>query len=818
MRRPGLFLLAALVILLLTSLLLNSLQPRTARLETMERGLESFESAQHLLRRDVISVRAGLLQSFDPLVRDVAALDAALARLAGSAGSQSNDPLVARLRASAARQAALTETLKSNSALLQNSLAYFSTLSAKADRPAGPNVEEARLSGAMLRLTLNTSPDTQALVDRRIRDLAARPAVSAAEREARAVLLSHARLLRRLLPQTDQDLARLLAEDDTAARAELRARIAQERGEAERTAQRYRFALYAAALILTLVIADLAFKLATHLAGLRRRSAFEHDVVAMSAEIIAARPHEAKGRIDAGLAKLAAHVEGDAAFLFGEGVYGCARIWPILPQSQRGDWATPAKALAEAAQASHDGVFDGYADWPWREHAEHPIRRAHVVAMVVSNERGERCVLGFARFRGEVQVQPADRGVMRLALDVLSGAIRRARVEQQRVALETRLQHAGRMEAIGGFASGIAHNFNNILSAIGGYAEMAAATSASPRSRTRYAREITGAVARGRRLVDQILAYGGRSSSPPQRVDLSGLLAESVALLRAAHGRTARFITESDDEDHSVCGDPERLQQIIMNLATNAVQAMGPGGAVRLALCRRVNRAPVELSSGVLMAGDYVVLRVADQGAGMSQATMARIFEPFFTTRAQGNGLGLATTAETARELGGAVSVWSEPGQGAVFEVWFPSQSQAPSPEVLPCGRGETVLLVCPDAAALGRDEERLAALGYEPVGFVEPARALANLRDWPERFDAIAVRTEDENVILDLRRASADLGLVVIAEVGASSVKSLRALAASLSDCSLAACPLSSADLARLMVEAINRPRRLAHARADRS
>ncbi|ADG11508.1 two-component sensor histidine kinase [Caulobacter segnis] len=807
MKRPGLFALAVLVILLLTSLLLNSLQPRTARLEAMERGLDTFENAQHLLRRDVISVRAGILQSFDPLVRDITALDAALKPLEAT-GDQDHDRLIQRLRASAARQAALTETLKSNSALLQNSLAYFSTLSANADRLANPNAEEARLSAAMLRLTLNTSPDTQALVDRRVRDLAARPTQSKVDREAREVLLSHARLLRRLLPQTDQDLAKLLAEDDNESRARLRAWIAQERSKAEQTAQRYRYALYAAALILTLLIADLALRLGAHLADLRRRAAFEHDLAAISAEIIAARPHEAKGRIDEGLARLAAHVEGDAAFLFGEGVYGCARMWPTMPRTQRGDWSTSAKALAEAAQASPHSVFNGYADWPWRDDSEQTARRAHVVAMAVSNERGERCVLGFARFRGAVQVRETDLGVMRLALDVLAGAVRRARLEQQRVALESRLQHAGRMEAIGAFASGIAHNFNNILSAIGGYAEMAAAREATARSRARYLREITGAVARARRLVDQILAYGARSPLPLQRVDLSRLVAESISLLRAAHGRRARFAFDQDGGDHSVLGDSEGLQQIVMNLASNAVQAMGGAGVVKISLYRRSNRAPVELSSGVLMAGDYVVLRVEDQGAGMSQATLARIFEPFFTTRAQGNGLGLATTAETARELGGAVSVWSEPGQGAVFEVWLPRQAQAPSPEALTCGRGETVLVIGPGNSALGRDEERLAALGYEPVGFVEPARALSALRDWPERFDAIAVRTEDEDVIVALRRANPDLGLVVIAEASGASVKPLRALAASLGNCSLAACPLSSADLAKLMIDAINRPR----------
>lgn len=802
MKRTIPFALALVVILLLTALLRNGLEPATAQIDAMQRALDRFENAQHMLRRDIISVRAGLLQSYDPLVEDIDALYAALAPLDAMGETATNRRLIERLQASARRQEALTEALKSDSALLQNSLAYFSTLSASDDLFDRANVEAGRLTGAMLRLTLNTSPDTQALVDRRIADFAARPAASARDRQARSVLLSHARLLRRLLPKTDGLLAALLAEDNVQARARLRGWIAEERAQAERRALRYRYALYVAAVVLTMTIAGLALRLAVHMASLKRRSAFERGLAELSAEIVAARPEEAKGRFDTGLERLAAHVRADTAFLFGEGDYACARIWPKPAHGQDSDWAPAAHALARMALRRPDRVFRGRVGWPWPADDRNEPRRAHIVAMALVNEQGDHCVLGFARFDGRVEAEDIDLGVIRLALDVLAGGVRRTRMEQQRSALEARLQQAGRTEAIGVFAGGIAHNFNNILSAIAGYVEMASSIPRTPRPVARYVEEIGVAVGRARRLVDQILLYGARSSPVRQRVDLRALLDESVSLLSAAHGQAATFRIEVGGDDYRVLGDPSRLQQIIMNLASNALQATGDQGEVVLALSRRFNRSPVERTSGVLLAGDYVVLRVEDHGVGMSAATRARIFEPFFTTRAEGNGLGLATTAETARDLGGAVHVRSVLGEGSVFEVWLPAGGQASIGALPAPGRGETVLLLS-DAERLCQDEERIAALGYEPVGFSEVERAIAALRAWPQRFDAMVARTDEPEVARALRQAAPGLGLVLLSDARPRANAPLRAFVASLGACRLASGSLMATDLAQAIAQA---------------
>jgi CheY-like chemotaxis protein len=152
----------------------------------------------------------------------------------------------------------------------------------------------------------------------------------------------------------------------------------------------------------------------------------------------------------------------------------------------------------------------------------------------------------------------------------------------------------------------------------------------------------------------------------------------------------------------------------------------------------------LSLSHGDVKPGRYVCIAVEDAGRGMDKETRARIFEPFFTTSA-GTGLGLATVLEIVREHGGAINVRSEPGVGSRFEAWLPciaavAADHGKDPSALPLGQGETLLLIDHDRARLSRDEEILAALGYEPIGFTQPAEALTACRKAPERFDALVV------------------------------------------------------------------------------
>jgi CheY-like chemotaxis protein len=186
------------------------------------------------------------------------------------------------------------------------------------------------------------------------------------------------------------------------------------------------------------------------------------------------------------------------------------------------------------------------------------------------------------------------------------------------------------------------------------------------------------------------------------------------------------------------------LQQVILNICNNAVQAMEGEGRVDIDMEVHDLAATRRFANDELQPGRYACITINDTGRGMDEATLSRIFEPFFTTRSSGNGLGLATVIEIVREHNGAINVQSAPGKGSRFEVWLPCVATSePVPELeaaVAAGRGETVLMVASDGTRLLRDEEMLAALGYEPVGFTAVEAALAACHAKPERFDAIII------------------------------------------------------------------------------
>jgi hypothetical protein len=172
-----------------------------------------------------------------------------------------------------------------------------------------------------------------------------------------------------------------------------------------------------------------------------------------------------------------------------------------------------------------------------------------------------------------------------------------------------------------------------------------------------------------------------------------------------------------------VSGEHAQLQQVLLNLCRNAANAMPDGGRIEVATAFDEISETRALSHGELGPGQYVCIAVTDTGQGMDEMTLGRIFEPFFTTRSSGNGLGLATVGEIVRDHRGAMNVHSKPGEGSRFEVWLPraataEQASEPSTTAHPAGTGETIMLVAQDSERLLRDEEMLAALGYEPVGF----------------------------------------------------------------------------------------------------
>jgi hypothetical protein len=301
------------------------------------------------------------------------------------------------------------------------------------------------------------------------------------------------------------------------------------------------------------------------------------------------------------------------------------------------------------------------------------------------------------------------------------------------------------METVGAVASGVAHNFNNIIGAISGFSEMAE-LHVSPGSKAAAdLAEIHHAVGRGQALVDQILGFGRRSQGENQWIGLAELIAETSRLLQASLPSGIRLDTRIAPDVGDIKGDAGQLQQVVMNICKNAAHALAGQGVVIVSVERRRLAGVLSLSHGALDAGVYDVITIEDRGPGIAPQVLPRIFEPFFTTRRSGTGLGLSTAWEIVQDHGGTIDVHSQPGEGAAFGIWLPG-AQRPAPSATdtpPQGQGEAVLLILqePEDAPerLHAHEDLLAMLGYEVAALTHAAYRREGAR-FDGRFDAIVV------------------------------------------------------------------------------
>ena len=311
--------------------------------------------------------------------------------------------------------------------------------------------------------------------------------------------------------------------------------------------------------------------------------------------------------------------------------------------------------------------------------------------------------------------------------------------------LETQLRQSQKMEAIGTLAGGIAHDFNNILGAILGYGELALQHCPAKSELRRYLDNIMHATERAKLLVERILGFSRSGLGDKVPVNVESVVIETLELLQASLPADIRLQTRIDAANAAVTGDATYLHQVVMNLCTNAVQAMESGGLLSVVLDRAEVSDPRTLSRGTLAPGPYVRFIVSDTGGGIPPAVLDRMFDPFFTTKevGEGTGLGLSLVHGIVTDLGGAIDVTTTVGVGSRFEIWLPVTGETAIPPVeasgtLPRGHGETVMIVDDERALVDLAEEIIAALGYEPVGFASSSAALTAFRTAPERFDLV--------------------------------------------------------------------------------
>ncbi|MEY2499773.1 MAG: two-component system, cell cycle sensor histidine kinase and response regulator CckA [Verrucomicrobiota bacterium] len=268
---------------------------------------------------------------------------------------------------------------------------------------------------------------------------------------------------------------------------------------------------------------------------------------------------------------------------------------------------------------------------------------------------------------------------------------------------EEELRHSQKMEAVGRLAGGVAHDFNNLLTAIIGYAELIATRTSSNSLAKQNAELIRKAGEQAAALTRQLLAFSRKQILQPKVIDLNALVVEMERLLRRVIGERFDLQSHPNAANGRVKADPSQLEQVVLNLGVNARDAMPRGGKliIRTENVTLDGTAARQISAS-LAPGDYVMLSVADTGAGMDEETMSHIFEPFFTTKGpgKGTGLGLATVYGIVRQTGGGISVESELGKGSTFCIYLPVESapvdftRVPLAPVEKTDNFETVLVV----------------------------------------------------------------------------------------------------------------------------
>jgi PAS domain S-box-containing protein len=313
----------------------------------------------------------------------------------------------------------------------------------------------------------------------------------------------------------------------------------------------------------------------------------------------------------------------------------------------------------------------------------------------------------------------------------------------ERRKIEAQLLQSQKMEAIGQLAGGIAHDFNNLLAAITGNARLALEDLPDAHPARQFLGEIGKASARAIELVRRILTFSRQEPQERRIMKFQPVVEETLKLLQVSIPPTIEIRASYPETADPIFADQTQIQQVIMNLCANAIHAMGEKGLLE------VRESVIDVDAGLartspdLHPGRYVHLCVSDSGCGMDRATLARIFDPFFTTKAQGEGtgLGLSVVHGIIKAHEGAITVYSEPGHGTAFHLYFPIAAGDTSPPeagpaTVPQGHGERILYVDDEEPLVFLTSQVLRRLGYEVTGFVDAEEALEAFTAEPHRFD----------------------------------------------------------------------------------
>ena len=693
------------------------------------------------LQRDILRARSGLLRNYDPIVDAVVGLHDNADQLQSLSLLSGMDPSVFQSRLASLLKSIETdernvEEFKTRNALLQNSLGIFSEMLNSLYNSPYQETQRAigssnDLGNLMMQFSARPTDELALLIRHHFTSLSTSSAQSVAEMRS---LVTHGSIVLTTLPVVDESVLAIQTSDVPLQTRNLQQEYLRAFGKLTEQASWSRVFLGTVSIILCFGVALLIYRLRQHANRLTRQLEFEGVL------------SNAKNRLDI------IHADDFTAAIIDAtdsiSIFFGSTEWTLAVM----DWK---KGTVKNRYSGERGTTPGFdsLSQSFLQHLRNPADPTagprerffiqqlsqglgsdgdrHEVAggaIINPSAEDETALILVLRRDAHTPVFGEEERVLFLsATEMLAQSLAIADNRREKQALEARLQHAQRLEAVGTLAGGIAHEFNNILGAILGYGEMALQRLHRPSAIRHYVEEIVSAGDRAKQVVDQILTFSRKREPISKPFDAVEAVGDILPLLRVSMSEDYDIACELPDTELVVQGNPIALQQITMNLCRNAREATGPGGRVEVRVHASKVASRKSLSHGEVEPGGYVVLSVSDNGIGIPKVILPHIFEPFFTTKTDsgGTGLGLAAVYGNVNDLQGQIDVRSDASVGTCFDLYFPVESSPAVPlaqffteSELILGQGQTVIILEKDRALLLTYEEKLAALGYEAIGF----------------------------------------------------------------------------------------------------
>lgn len=422
-----------------------------------------------------------------------------------------------------------------------------------------------------------------------------------------------------------------------------------------------------------------------------------------------------------------------------------AKILTLIQQGEFQDTSAMDISKNPCEQVLQAGYFECSEDidkkFPERNYLIDGEKVTSFIGIALKNNQGEHIGFLSAISRKPITIPKQGREILDILQSLAVAELERARLQDENTNIEYRLRQAQKMEAIGTLAGGIAHDFNNILTAIMGYAEMAR-EEATPKSELAEDLDnVLDSCERAKELVKQILTFSRQSDAKKAVFQPATIVKEAVKMLRSSIPATIEIKNNIDSQTNFIHGDPTQINQIMLNLCTNAFHAMEQsGGTINISL---QNREIIEATQD-LSAGSYVELSIKDTGQGISPDLQSRIFEPYFTTKdmGKGTGMGLAIIHGIVKDYGGSITVNSSKGEGTTIRVFFPAAEEEAidnklNTSLIEAGT-ERILFVDDEKVLANMGGVLLSRLGYKVTTETDSPKALEQFSKSPYSYDLI--------------------------------------------------------------------------------